>query len=542
MSFVTVNISLDSANPSELGFGTPLLLSAGADAPFVGDRVRTYTSREAVAVDFTHKTGPEYLWADAVFAQNPRVKAIQIGRLANKPTMIYLLSLYGSVVPGATYRTDVDGDGVTSTAVRVTLPATDIAISAVANASETFTATAHGMVTGDGPYRLTNSGGGLPSGTSVDTDYWVIKVTADTFQLATSYANAIAETELLLASDGTGTHTLVRTSNDVLMALLKDRLNAVPGKNYTVTTSAGVGDTDTLIATGNAAGNWFSFAVDPRQLVSAQVYNDPGVAADLDAIQEASADWYCVHNVYNSKAITLAIANWVEGAQLPHYYECETSNTLSVTAGAGTGGNHIGDSFKALGLTRTRVTYYPRPQRMHTARQSGRLYPLEPGQVDAVYKQLAGSEAVAFTPTHEANLLATNMSSYHVEKGVAVTFGGKMASGEWWDILRSLDAIRDQLAVEGLKVRLNNDILPMTDGGISSLESAVRTVIGNNTIVPGVRDKAIIADTPAPTYVIPRATDITTGNRTARRAGPLSCQFRMAGSINELEVTLNVTQ
>lgn len=76
------------------------------------------------------------------------------------------------------------------------------------NATETFTKTAHGLETGDGPIRVSNSGGALPSGLSAGTDYWVIKTGANTFKLATSFANAIAGSNLLISTDGTGTQTL----------------------------------------------------------------------------------------------------------------------------------------------------------------------------------------------------------------------------------------------------------------------------------------------------------------------------------------------
>jgi hypothetical protein len=55
--------------------------------------------------------------------------------------------------------------------------------------------------------RLTSSGT-LPAGLALATDYYVIKVTDDTFQLATSYANAVAGTEIDITSAGTGTHTI----------------------------------------------------------------------------------------------------------------------------------------------------------------------------------------------------------------------------------------------------------------------------------------------------------------------------------------------
>lgn len=48
----------------------------------------------------------------------------------------------------------------------------------------------------------------LPAGLATATDYYVIKVSDTTFSLATSYANAVAGTEIDITSAGTGTHTV----------------------------------------------------------------------------------------------------------------------------------------------------------------------------------------------------------------------------------------------------------------------------------------------------------------------------------------------
>lgn len=48
----------------------------------------------------------------------------------------------------------------------------------------------------------------LPGGLATATDYYVIKVSDTTFSLATSYANAVAGTEIDITSTGTGTHTV----------------------------------------------------------------------------------------------------------------------------------------------------------------------------------------------------------------------------------------------------------------------------------------------------------------------------------------------
>lgn len=100
-----------------------------------------------------------------------------------------------------------DGKGpiaIAAWALSFTFATTDVTV-----AADTITETAHGMETGDGPVRVSSSTT-LPAGLAAATDYWVIRVDANTFKLATSRANALAGTAIDLTSQGTGTHTLTR--------------------------------------------------------------------------------------------------------------------------------------------------------------------------------------------------------------------------------------------------------------------------------------------------------------------------------------------
>lgn len=63
----------------------------------------------------------------------------------------------------------------------------------------------HDYSTGEGPLRLSVTGGTLPTGLAVDTDYWIIVVNATTFQLASSYDDALAGTAVSFSTDGTPT-------------------------------------------------------------------------------------------------------------------------------------------------------------------------------------------------------------------------------------------------------------------------------------------------------------------------------------------------
>jgi hypothetical protein len=83
-----------------------------------------------------------------------------------------------------------------------------LTITAVDTTTRRLTVPAHGLNTGDGPVAIINTGGALPSGLLPVTDYWVIVVDANTIQLASSVANALAGAAITFTDNGSGTQTL----------------------------------------------------------------------------------------------------------------------------------------------------------------------------------------------------------------------------------------------------------------------------------------------------------------------------------------------
>ncbi|HSN26959.1 MAG TPA: hypothetical protein VLT45_11750 [Kofleriaceae bacterium] len=75
--------------------------------------------------------------------------------------------------------------------------------------TDLITKVAHGLQTGDGAFTTSNTGGALPGGLATLTSYYVIKVSADTFRVATSIANAYANTYVDITSNGSGTNTWI---------------------------------------------------------------------------------------------------------------------------------------------------------------------------------------------------------------------------------------------------------------------------------------------------------------------------------------------
>ncbi len=76
------------------------------------------------------------------------------------------------------------------------------------NTTDYVELTDHGLETGDGPLFLDTAGGTSPAELTDGDPYWVIKVDANNFQLAATFADAVAGTAVEFDDDGDGTTTI----------------------------------------------------------------------------------------------------------------------------------------------------------------------------------------------------------------------------------------------------------------------------------------------------------------------------------------------
>lgn len=117
------------------------------------------------------------------------------------------------------------------------------AVDATAN---TLTKTSHGFVTGLKGQMTTSSA--LPGGLATTTDYFVVKIDADTFKLASSLANAEAGTVIDITTQGTGTHTFTATTSTGNVCKLQ---HSNDGTNY-----KDLGSYTATIATSASSDIW----------------------------------------------------------------------------------------------------------------------------------------------------------------------------------------------------------------------------------------------------------------------------------------------
>lgn len=525
-SDVTVTITSDSVGVQRASFGKALILGYNAPAGFT-ERTRTYSSLAELDDDFASTT-VEYKCASQLFAQEPAPAEIMIGRGTLPPTLVYTMSLV-TAAAGRVYALHVEGEGVTATDISYTALA-DITVSGVTNGSDLFTAVAHGMATGDGPYRLTNSGGGLPAGSAVDTNYWIIRLSADTFSIATSYADAIALTAVNLTTDGTGVHTLQRDANDVIVAILVDRLNSVVGNNFIAAQVAGAGDTDSWTVTADAAGDWFSIAVaDPTSIKSAMTHADPGVATDLAAILTEDDSWYTLLTNYNSNAYVLAAAGWVETAGLKTYAvdvaETDAENTAVLNS-------DTLDDLHTLNRARTAGFYHRNPQEFLAASAMGKFLPYDPGEATLKFKSLSGVTAPSYTTTQTGRLEARQANYYRSKRGVSQVVNGHTAGGSlpnFFDVRRDVDWLHDDMEAGVFAVLSEAAKVPFTDEGISIVLKEIRASLDRavrfGVIVAGYRLTA------------PLAADVSSANKLLRILPDIKWTATLAGAVHSVTIS-----
>ena len=528
-SIVNVTITQASVGLAQAGFGIPLIVSETAT---FSQRVRIYEELTDVAADFPDTTSPEYLASQAIFAQTPHPEEIMIGRSALPPTQAYLLAIL-SVSALSPYTLNVQGKGVTPTAVTYTTPSGDLTMTSFSDSTNLWACTAHGMSTGDGPYRLSTSGV-LPTGFAVDTNYWVIASDANDFKLASSKANAIALTAVTASSNGTAPFTLRRVQNDVICAQLVQGLNAVVGANYVAAQVTGAGETDTVTITANSPGGWFSVEnTSSVEMTLKQNHSDAGIATSLTAIALANSDWYALYTMYNSDAVIAAAAAWVETQQKIYLADCCDTACLN---NAVTTGDAL-DALHTSLYTRTSGWYHQSPASFIGAAVEGACLPLPPGSETWMFKPLVNVAPIAMTPTQAANLAAKKANTYtYLASGVPMTSNGFTADGRYIDSRRGLDSFVNDLQVSIFNALSQLKKVPFTNKGVAIIENVMRGAV-ERAIAAG-----IFSDDPAdaPTYSVPLVADISDTDKAGRLLPDMDFTATQAGAVQATQVNGNV--
>lgn len=283
----------------------------------------------------------------------------------------------------------------------------------------------------------------------------------------------------------------------------------------------------------SAAGKPFTLAFDRTLLTPQNVTTDPGIATDLTTVRTATDgndDWYCAVLDSFGKAEITAMAAAIEA--LFKIYVATTFDADILTASS----SDIASNMQALSYDRTIVCWHETPGKADFgAGWAGGLLPKDPGSVTWKFKTVSGVAFSTLTPSELAELEGKNCNNYIRKAGVNITQEGKVAGGEFIDIIRGVDFITARLQENIYSRLVNLPKIPFTDPGIAVVENEVRGVMDLGI------SQGIFAADPEPVVTVPLAADVDTNDKANRLLPDVTFTATLAGAIHFVEVRGTVT-
>lgn len=306
---------------------------------------------------------------------------------------------------------------------------------------------------------------------------------------------------------------------------------AIDALGEAVTTSD---QTTYLRVVANAAGAFHNLTIDDNtgsKLALEQDHADPGVATDLAAIALEDGDWYCVLNAFNSKAMALAISNWVESNEKM----CVLQTVDTPVANLSSGSDTSSIAYTARANLRTAIVYHRDNAQFAADGWAGAVLPLDPGSETWAFKTLAGVTAQVLTSTQRTNLVAKHVNFYETIAGLNLTNQGKMVGNEWIDVVRFRDWLKTNMQADILEALANNNKIPFTDAGIAVIAGKIRARLKAGVEIGG------LSPDPAPRVTVPLASAVSTSDKGTRTLTGVKFDAVLAGAIQAVTISGTLT-
>jgi len=279
-----------------------------------------------------------------------------------------------------------------------------------------------------------------------------------------------------------------------------------------------------------AALQFFGQSPAPSQIaiINKRPSAETWVEALADTITRSNGNlWYGLVAETRTKADVKLIAAW---ANTNHKL---FGSFTSDSAVLGTGSTDLAAELQALGNDHAFAGYqgladglthdeYPE------AAWLGAMLPNTVGSVQWAYKTLEGVTADDLTTTQLTNAFAKNAAVYVPVGGTYITLEGKVASGEWIDVIMGADWLEARLREEIFLVLLNAKKVPFTDKGLAIIECAIRKVLDlsvKNSILESYTVTSL------------KSADYTSNQKAQRNANGFSFTGILAGAIVYAGVT-----
>jgi hypothetical protein len=154
-------------------------------------------------------------------------------------------------------------------------------------------------------------------------------------------------------------------------------------------------------------------------------------------------------------------------------------------------------------------------------------------------KELAGIEPDAINSTKKAYMEEHCISLYTTYAGVNVVRGGKVKGGEWIDLIRFRDWLKNDMQIRTFNLMKTSAKLPYTDNGIALVRNQMIASLKSGQAAGGIAETEYDAeDNEIPWFrtSVPLAASITPTQKASRVLKGCTFSARIAGAIRMVEL------
>lgn len=283
------------------------------------------------------------------------------------------------------------------------------------------------------------------------------------------------------------------------------------------------------------------FAVEtPANLTATAGTTNESVAASMAAILAEDNDFYGIILADRSNVDTVMdMAAWTETHM--NLFLVSTAEEGAADASVTT---DLLSKLSDKNYYRTSGWYHALADEYPEAAVMARCFAIEPGGETWANKKLAGVTADHLTETQYNAITKKNGNTFEKFRNVSITQNGKVAAGEWIDVIRFRDWLQEEIRTNEFYLLINTDKVPYTDAGIAAVESVLRKALEDGQARGGIAPTEYDADGNKNlgfTIDVPLASSITANQKASRVLKDLKFTARLAGAIHAIKITGSFT-
>lgn len=167
----------------------------------------------------------------------------------------------------------------------------------------------------------------------------------------------------------------------------------------------------------------------------------------------------------------------------------------------------------------------------------------KPGSETWAYKMLKGVTASELTTREMRSLEEENLNYYIPCAGKNITRDGKVVGGEWIDVIRFRDWLKNQMQIRIFELFIKNPKIPYLDTGITLVENQMRAALQDGQKAGGIAETEFDENgepVEGYTVTVPLAASLSSAQRASRTLKDCKFTARLAGAIHIVELKGNL--